>query len=501
MRFSLRNTIVTGALLAGAALAACSGGGSRAAVPTGAATNAPTTSSSKGNGLSGPLAKITITIPRHASFTHSKPAGTARAPQGVAARRAPKYVSPATQGLQITVSGNGTTQTVYADTSGSNCTNLTSSQTGNTTETCTIEVPVVAASETLTVDDVDVKPNDDGSSGNPPGYGDGFTGGHVLAVGTTTATLTAGQTTQISLVLGQVTGGFFDCGNLDASNSSNAGYDATTADETTATLPSGYNGDNSTALGRLVFTAGQPSWIQLVPELTDWDDQSQGFASPSPALVDVNASPAPVTVTTSLQHVGLAASNATAPLDPFNESQTYVPPPTPPPFASTTSSVSIGDQSYFWMFGYFPVIDVVYDGSTAAVAGTVNVNNNLTATDLFDNNPYTFVAPYTVAFVSASPTTLTLSLSTNPSAEVVGSDYQAALEGMTSISQPPNHDQTECETSGGVELASVTAGTMNTTTWQQPFTVTAMATGTCTFTLMDVITDVVSPPVTVTIGS
>jgi hypothetical protein len=492
MQSNMKRSIFAVLVLAGTTLVACSGGGtgSHNALPSATGTTAPATNG-KGNGLSGPTAKITITIPRHTASGKGKHASAVRGLRGktLAARRTPKEVSENTQGLQIAVTGNGTTQTVYADASShsSLCTTIQNPQSTWADQSCTLEVPVVAASETITVDAVDVTPNDEGVNGNPPGYGDGFSNGHVLDAGTTTASLTAGATTPISLALGQVTGGFYDCGYANLSNSSYVAYDSDAPDETPASLPAGYNStDNSTALGRIVFTAGQAGWIQVTPWLADWDDDTDGFASPSPALVDVNASPQAVTATTSLQHVGLATSTATAPLGCCGA------PPTPPPFASTTSSVTISDQSYFWMYDAMPVIDVVYDGSTAAVAGTINVKNNLTATDLFGNLPYTFVVPYTVAFVSAIPTSLSLALDGTNSLTVTGTDFQAAANGMVS---------SNCVNGSNTQLATVTAGTMNTTTWQQTFTVTATATGTCYFILVDRETGVVSQQVTVTIGS
>lgn len=70
--------------------------------------------------------------------------------------------------------------------------------------------------------------------------------------------------------------------------------------------------------------------------------------------------------------------------------------------------------------------------------------------------------------------------------------------------------RTRCLNASSTQLATVTPGTMNTTTWQQPLTVTATATGTCTFTLEDTQSaldhgglgnGVPSQTVTVTIGS
>ena len=44
-----------------------------------------------------------------------------------------------------------------------------------------------------------------------------------------------------------------------------------------------------------------------------------------------------------------------------------------------------------------------------------------------------------------------------------------------------------CNTSGGTTLATVSAGSLNTTNWTQPFTITGAnaGTGTCTFYLYD----------------
>jgi hypothetical protein len=484
---NLRVSICTGLVLVGAALAACSGGGSgsHTALPTAAGSAAPATNGN-GNGLKGPLAKITFTIPRHVSFK-GQHTTSVRSRHGTAAatRRTPKYVSGATEGLQIGVAGTGTSQIVYVDASNSSslCTSVPDSQNGGDVQTCTVSVPVVAASETITVDDVDVKPSNEGTDGNPPGYGNGFSGGHVLAVGTTTATLTAGQATAISFQLGMVVGGIFDCGYWDST--ADASYDDDRDDATAPTLPSGYSAENSQYLGRVVFSAGQAGWIQLVPVPSDWDDYGNGFASPSPAFVDVNGSPQPMTLTSNVQHVGLAVNNATAANDDTL--------PTPPPYASTTTTASISDQSYFWWQNFMPVINVVYDGSPAAVAGTISFTNNLTATDLFGNPPYTWEIPYTVAFVSASPTTLSLSLSGTSTGTVTGTDYKSVDYDMA-----PSQN---CLDSNGDQLATITTDDMNTTTWQQPFIVTATAMGTCTFALVDGYTGVPSQTITVTIGA
>jgi hypothetical protein len=121
MRSHVTTSLAAALVLAGAVLAACSGGGTgaspHAAIPSATAT--PTTG---GNDLSGPTAKIVLTIPRRAAHTVT---GHAKGHHVLAARRKPRYLSPDTNGIQVTVTGNGTSKTVYADasTNSSLCTN------------------------------------------------------------------------------------------------------------------------------------------------------------------------------------------------------------------------------------------------------------------------------------------------------------------------------------------------------------------------------------------
>jgi hypothetical protein len=318
MRFSLGHTIIAGAVLAGGALAACSGGGAtHTAVPSAAApTGSPATSGS-GSSYVGPTAKVVLSIPRGSVQART---GNAKGRHAAAARRSPRYLSYDTEGIQVTVSGNGATQSVYADASTSSplC-----SGAQTTSETCTIAVPVLAATETLTVDDVTVTP----SGENPTtGYGTGFTAGFVDAAGTTSASLTAGQTTQIALQLGGVSDWLYDCGS-DAK--SNAMY----VDDSSE---GGGSTGNANQPGRALFTQGTAGWIILDPEAADESEQTIVFASPSPAFVDVNASPVPITVTSSNQHVTLLTMSAT---------QTTYPDPTPPPTGFGATAL-VPNQSY-----------------------------------------------------------------------------------------------------------------------------------------------------------
>jgi hypothetical protein len=57
--------------------------------------------------------------------------------------------------------------------------------------------------------------------------------------------------------------------------------------------------------------------------------------------------------------------------------------------------------------------------------------------------------------------------------------------GVSGLNTDTSTDVGKCM-SGGSELASVAESTaINTTTWLQPFTITGLATGTCTFYLFD----------------
>jgi hypothetical protein len=473
VRSNLTVSLLGAGTLAAAVLAACGGGGGTHATPLGAAP----TSTPLGSPAS--TARITLTIPENGTQSHKPGARFRHA--AAAGKRTPKYIDQyATYGLQIIVTAGSSTQGVYVDASNSSpvCT------TTDGVKTCTLTVPVLAASETLTVTAVDVKPTSEGTNGNPPGYGSGFTGADVLSAGTTTATLVAGQTTPISLVLGPVMAQLYDCGwNIIA----NASGDYEAPDNAPGT---GLQAGNTPA-NRILFTQGTAGSLYQAPSTTDYGEDAPVWSSPAPAFVDVNGAPEALTVTSSLQHVGLYAVPGT----PSNDF------PTPGPSYTYTPTVSFPDYSWAWLFeGYSNVMAISYDGSASA-GGVIVATNNLSATTSLVATPYTTTMTYNVAFVGASPTALTLQtsvLATNHTGTVTGTDFEAAHEGIEagSLAGSGNGD---CKSSGAVTLATIVAGTMNTTTWTQTFTVTATTVGTCTFYLSDTITGRPSQQVTVTI--
>jgi len=457
-------------------LAACGGGGGGThATPLGAAP----TSTPLGSPAS--TARITLTIPENGTQSHKPGARLRHA--AAAGKRVPKYIDNyATKGLQIIVTAGSSTQGVYVDVSGSSPVTLCT--TTNDIETCTLTVPVLAASETLTVTAVDVTPTAEGTNGNLPGYGSGFSGADVLSVGTTTATLVAGQTTPISLVLGPVMAQLIDCGYRIIANASGDDEYADIAPGT------GLQAENSPA-NRILFTQGTAGSLYQSPTSFDYDYDIPTWSSPAPAFVDVNAMPEAVTATSSLQHVGLYA--VPAPGGTLNGW------PTPGPSYTYTPTVSFPDFSWFWQYGYSAVMAISYDGSASA-GGTIVVSNDLSATTSLVTTPYTTTMTYYVAFVGASPTALTLEtsvLASDHTGTVTGSDFEAAAQGMEAGSTTGSGNG-NCD-SGGTTLATIVAGTMNTTTWTQPFTVTATTAGTCTFYLSDVFSGQPSQQVTVTI--
>jgi hypothetical protein len=472
-------SLLGAATLAAAVLAACGGGGGGThTTPLGAT---PTSTPLGGAQGTTSTARITLTIPKNGTQSHKPSARFRRA--AAAGKRTPKYIdSASTEGLQIIVTGGSSTQGVYVDVSGNSPVTLCT--TTNDVETCTLTVPVLAASETLTVTAVDNTPTDEGTNGNPPGYGSGFSGAQVLSVGTTTATLVAGQTTAIPLVLGPVMAQLYDCGYHIIANASGDYEQADLAPGT------GLEAGNTPA-NRILFTQGTAGSLYQSPTTNDYDYDTPTWSSPAPAFVDVNATPEPVTATSSLQHVGLYA----------------VPPPggtlngwpTPGPSYTYTPTASFPDFSWSFQYGYSAVMAISYDGSASA-GGMIVVSNDLSATTSLITTPYTSTMTYYVAFVGASPTALTLetsALASDHTGTVTGSDFEAAYEGMEAGSTTGSADG-NCD-SGGTTLATIVAGTMNTTTWTQPFTVTATTPGTCTFYLSDTYTGRPSQQVTVTI--
>lgn len=487
--------LIVGIGVAGvAALAACSGGGSS---PN---PIAPITSQAPGSGSTSPTTtgsmKLTLTINRNPQSTKRPFAASRSARRGTAATRKPQYISQhPVSGLQISVSANGTTKTVYADISAGTsgppvvpesplCT------TTSGVETCTITVPTLGSSETISATEVDQPPTNEVTSGNGAGYGSGFpTNSHVLAAGSTTATVAGGAS--LALGLGPVIASGNDTGCLFFFPSSSP--------------TSNYNGDYdyTSYPGRFVVTAGV---AQAFLDCIVWYDASgatgDSNATPVP-LSDVNGSPEPYTITSSAQHIGVEFYT------PAELNATF-PPATPGPSATVAQ---VPDTSY--NFGTFFVYGLAVDGQQPAVA-TIVESNNLSAT----LSPYVTATPYAssetlgVATLTVSPATSSVSLSGTDTTTITATDYlgSGGLSPFGSVNNTIGRQNAgECiSTSDGVTpLASVAAvGAISTTTWQQAFQVTGTAQGTCSFVLSDNNTynngyqgnGVITPVVTITVN-
>jgi hypothetical protein len=432
---------IGGAILAAALLAACGGGGGlqSAALPSaGGGGNNPATHTSG--------TRITLTVPRGTPKTR-RPAlagGTHR-----------NYVSMDAQGLQIAISSTGsnaTTTTEFVDISSTSplCTPLVF---GTSETTCSFTIPTVAANETIVATEVDQTPTNENAT---TGFGTGFLNStNILAVGTTSVAVTGGVT-NVSLGLNPIVSRFIDDGS-----------------DTTPTF-----GDNFVAetTSRVVVTSGVVASGQIN---IAYRDAAGGFfdVDPTPLpFVDVNGSPTPITLSASSSAVTLAA----------------VPSPAPaatPPLAQTASIPNDGFLNFFQVF----VIDVNVSANLTAPA-TISVNNNLTATNPISvTAPYLAKLTYTVVPISVAPATATVAVGAATTATVTGSDFEGP-NGMfaTGCVDTANPSQTDATVSAN--------GQISPDIWQQAFTITPTTAGTCTFTLGDVQTNVLTTPVTVTVN-
>jgi hypothetical protein len=437
------------ALIALTVLAACSGGGTGAthgALPTGAApTSTPVQTASSG-------AHLVITINRTPKTRKRANASAKRT--GAAAKRSPKFIGDAAQGLQIAVSTTGgtpVTQTVYADVSTTSPLCTTGGSGNNTyTATCTIPIPTVGASESIIATEVDATP----ATPVVNGMGTGFPNtSNILAVGTTTLTGAVGTTTNVSLGLSPVAAAWYDCGSLAISGNS--------ADD---------DFYPNMGKGRIVVTAGTPATFVLQPEFEDVDyDYLDDDATPLP-FVDVNGSPAPIVVTASSTHVGA---------DPFyntNYSNAAESWPQNPVYSQSTT---IPNDGYEWFDCLFDV-GAEYDGQTTATS-TITLDQSLTAIPQFtggrvgDASYETAFGPsvYTIVPLSATPATVTVGVTAGTTATVTGSDDEGT-GGMIAST---------CSGTGSATITST--GAIDTTSWTQGFTVTPVVAGSCTFTLLD----------------
>lgn len=447
-----RLPILIVAVGAAALFAACGGGGGQSSLPSSG-------NASNGNAGAGAQpasgARVVLTYSANAvaarSLHRTLRVGTAEA------RRSPAYVSYEAAGLQLTVSSGSSSQTLYYAISYYSpvCTEE------SYTVTCTLNVPTLGATETVSGIEVDQAPLNLSQS---TGQGTGFPGNsNVLARGSTTVTLNAGGYTTVALSLNPILGDWYDCG-FDNDNSN-------------------MNEDYSTS--RIVVTQGVASQNILDPGPADrdgytifgGDDAGTYVAQP---FVDLNATPVPATVTSTSQHLTVFAIPVLTN-------------PTPAPPYATAQTQSIPNSGYVSKDWYGLQLAVSYDGAGAA-ASTLTLANNLTATPPPFASPNPSPAPYTATMayqvvpVSASPAAVTLQANGVATATVTGSDAGA------NQNMPPS----ACM-SGNQQLATV-ASNGSIANGSEAFTVTAGTTpGTCTFTLADYYSGVVTNTVTVTL--
>ena len=461
------------ACAAAAVLAACGGGsGSRAAVP------ANVTSTPSGNsGTTGTLgtSHIVIHVKRSSGRKGAAIVRTAKsaahatthaqsAKRSMAAVRKAKYVAGGIAGLQVTVVSGTSSKSVYADLDGSSalCTPNGNANDGTGDETCTISAPILGANEMVTVDELDQEPTDDGTNGNAQGYGDGFpTNARIIAAVTSPETINVGGgIANIALTPNPVTTDIFDCDILNAGDGGDYS-DPVTTDGTE----------------RMVFTSGTPATAQGLFQI-EAGGYPLGVAGQP--WSDVNASPTPITATVQSGPATIAAE--------LNPGAGLTANPT---YGTTATFADSVTESYLNGDCFNLVLDVNYDGSTTP--SIIYLSNNLTAI-----NPWTMQTQYAsfgyavVPMVLTPPSPNTLgALDIGANATVTATDYEAA-NGITTSGT--------CTNGSGTEIASVTpVGSIDSTSWTQQFTITGVAEGSCSLTVTDSASGVLSNSVPVTV--
>jgi len=466
-------TLGFGVLLAAASLVACGGGGSSMpATAQAPGATQPGTTASQSSGI-----KVQILVPRNVtrSGKHSASRGKSRR----------MYVSTDAQGLQLTItpSGSGSAQTLYASlaTSAPLCVETSNYATtpDGTEELCTIPVPALAAQETVNAIETNATPTDVNAT---TGFGTGFASGSgdVLAVGSTTVTTTGGVNT-VALGLGPVAAELYDC----------SGYFPTPSD------PENFGNDYGTE--RIVVTANTAATGVLSVEFSDangnWFDALPtpypGFSPVPQDFVDVNGSPEPITYTASTSSIQIGIEPA--------------PSTSPSSYAASGSIATDADYLYDCAFFFNVNVAALPTPSAGASPPTIVFANNLSATPpspfTATPGPYTFSLTFAVVPIAAFPSTVSVTMGNT--ATVDGYDYGASTYGMDAESAygvlgGNCYDTVNTST---VDATVAKAGSISTTTWQQPFTITPENAGTCTFVLYDIDTLVITNPVTVTVSS
>lgn len=464
--------------LAALILAACSGGGGGTSVPHSTPQTSPSTTPTSAPGVTGSQARLVVKIPRSTKNI----LGTA-----AAAKRSPRYLSLAAEGLQVAVSAGTTSKTLYYDISSNNTTACTTSTAesilGTYLESCTVTLPWLAATETVSVVETDETPTDENPTTD---QGDGFPSGtNILGIGSTQATLTPGTLTSVSLGISPIVDGLVDTtqGVQEIFGGYFPGLTAIALSTPTFAV------DDDSAVSRVVVTSGERVQGIVATTFEDADNAPVDEDTTALPFMNLSATPAPLTVTSSATavtvdpYVNTGFSNTFSALP---QATATTPPSVPAGYAQNTT---IANDGYEWE-GFFFLTGVYYDGSssssstvTFSTAASAAAATATLAGDSTPIGPYTASVAYTVVPVSASALPTSTSLASGASVTVTGNDPGA--------SNPMSADYA-CAGSGA---GSVSAGTSANT-----YVVTPLAAGTCTLHLYDGDTGVSSNPVTITIA-
>jgi hypothetical protein len=498
------NIRLTSVIIAMGALAGCgSGSGSGASAPQipAAADAAPSSGSGSTVAAQGTTTRLTFTIDRAPDTLATQSALRAElsARRSNAANRSPQFISAGIGGLQVTIASGAATQTLYyaATTSSPVC-----SVNAGSVETCTLSVPTLGATETISAIEVDNAPNNESMT---TGQGTAFpANSRVLAIGSETLTLTPGVVNAVSLSLDPVIDQLIDFARMSRVFSNNIAVDAVLSYLTPFPSPriivtpntSGSSFANPAGLDATgYFTKAVVCTTNPTSSCT-----GQPFA-------DVDGSLVPVAVTSN------SAAITVYPIPIYQLPNYYgdpFPAPLPtPPFSQTASIV---DSSLFYYAGCCGgMLDVAYSGAALSGGETITVTNNLIATPPTftgapvgsagaQTGPYTASLTYNIVTISAAPAMFSFA-STSAAAQVVTGTDPGATTAMLSANAPANSSvvptaDTSC-VNGGMTIATIVAGAF--AGGIQQFTISPAAAGTCSFVLIDSDTNVVTNTVSVTV--
>jgi hypothetical protein len=447
------------AVAAAAIFAACSGGGGGSSSLGGSNSSIPNGNANAGSQPTSGV-WVTLSINSNANAAAARAVHTALRVGTAQSRRSPQFVSYGIHGLQLTVASGSASQTLYyaIGENGPFCQRVT-----NYSISCTLSVPTLGPTETVSAIEVNQAPTNVTAAGTGTGFP---SNSGVLARGSTSVTLNAGGVTNVALSMNPVLSQWYDCG-FDSSNTN-------------------MNEDGSTR--RIVVTANVASSNVFDPEPSDYAGYTifSGYTNGNyvaQPFIDVNASPVPASGVSNSQHLTLIAFPGATPSPA-------------PPYAYAVSA-SIPDTSFVSTYWYGLQIALHYDGQ-ATSASTLTFANNLTATPppflaspnpSYTSAPASYAASYALAVVpiSVSPATLN------------GQANDAVVGTVTASDAGANQSMGihQCMSSTNQQLATVTSnGAIS--GGSETFTVTAGFTaGTCTFTLNDYGSNVVTNAVTV----